>query len=267
MIKKKKIDLDFLSAQAGKNYLFITGNILILSLSLVAVVFAIGEKKSWGHQTNQGATITISGEGEAVAVPDISVLSFTIRMVGATVPEAQKKAEDVMKIVNDEIIKLGVSAKDIKTTSYTVNPKYSYETASHCARNCPPPKQKLDGYEVAETVQVKVRNIDNSGKVLALLGTNNVTEISGPDFTIDDMDKINMEAKAKAIEDAKSKAEATAKSLGVELDRIVGFSEGGNYSQPVYSMMSAKAESVRDVTIPAGENIIKKIVSITYEIE
>ena len=251
-----------------KNLLFITGNVLVLSLALLAIMFAVGEKKSWSHQANQGATITVSGEGEVTAIPDIAVISFTIRSVAKTVPESQKKAEDIMKPTNDGLAKLGVATKDIKTISYSVNPKYTYESQVYCLSNCPSTKPKLEGYEVAETIQVKVRKIDDSGKVLALLGTNNITEISGPDFTVDDMDKVNSNAKALAITDAKVKAKATAKALGVELGRITGFSEGGNYPQPMmYGAMSAKSESVSDVTIPVGESVIKKNVSITYELE
>lgn len=250
-----------------KSFLFITGNVLVLSLSVLAIMFAVGEKKSWNHQANQGATITVSGEGEVIAVPDISVVSFTIRNVSKTVPDAQKQVEDIMKKTVEGLDGLNVEDKDIKTISYTVNPKYSYEPQVYCLSNCVPTKPKLEGYEVAETVQVKIRNIDDSGKVLALLGTNNITEISGPDFTVDNIEKINNDAKALAITDAKVKAKATAKALGVELDRIVGFSEGDNYPQPMYSTMSAKAEGVRDVTIPVGESVIKKTVSITYELE
>ncbi len=253
-----------------KKLLFITGNVLVLSLALLAIVVTIGEKKSWSHQVNQGTTITVSGEGEVTAIPDIAVISFTIRSVAKTVPDVQKKAEDIMKPTNDELAKLGVATKDIKTISYTVNPKYTYGMAPaiYCLSNCPVPQQKLEGYEVAETIQVKVRKIDDSGKVLALLGTNNITEISGPDFTVDDMNKVNSDAKALAIADAKIKAEATAKALGVELGRITGFSEGGNYPQPMmYGAMSSKAESVSNVTVPVGESVIKKNVSITYELE
>lgn len=251
-----------------KKLLFITGNVLVLSLALLAIMFAVGEKKSWGHQANQGATITVNGEGEVTAIPDVALVSFTIREVAKTVPEAQKKAEDIIKPTNDGLAKLGVANKDIKTISYTVNPKYTYEAQIYCLSNCPPNKPKLEGYEVSETIQVKVRNIDDSGKVLALLGTNNITEISGPDFTVDDMDKINSDAKALAIANAKLKAKATAKALGVELGRITGFSEDNNYPRPMmYGAMSAKAESVSSVTVPIGESVIKKTVSITYEIE
>lgn len=250
-----------------KSYLFFTGNVLVLSLSILAIMFAVGEKKSWSHQANQGATITVSGEGEVIAVPDISVISFTVRNVSKTVPESQKQVEDIVKKTTEGLDKLSVDDKDIKTISYTVNPKYSYESQVYCLSNCPPMKPKLDGYEVAETIQVKVRNINDSGKVLALLGTNNITEISGPNFTVDDMEKINTEAKTKAIADAKVKAKATAKALGVDLGRITGFSEDNNYGRPMYSVMSAKAEGVSDVTIPVGESVIKKTVSITYELE
>ena len=61
-----------------------------------------------------------------------------------------------------------------------------------------------------------------------------------------------------------------AKSLGVKLVKIVGYSEGGNY--PVYyDKMAVSAAPMgmggAEAVIPTGENKITSNVSITYEIK
>jgi uncharacterized protein YggE len=252
-----------------------TASMLGIALTIYALVAAYGEYKSWSNPAIQGATITVSGVGEATAIPDIATITFTIRETAKTVPEAQKLVEAKAKPALDALTKLGVASKDIKTLSYIVNPKYEYETticpmsASYCQ-----PKQKLVGYEVSQTTQVKVRKIDSAGEAIAIVGENKISEVSGPAFEVDDIEKIKAEAKEAAIKDARSKAKSTAGSLGVDLGRITGFSEDGGYNPvPMYARAEMKtfaagaADSLQTVSLPQGESVIKVNVSITYELK
>ena len=103
------------------------------------------------------------------------------------------------------------------------------------------------------------------------LGATGVSNLSGPNFTIDDEDGLKAQARKKAIDDAREKAEALAEDLGVRLGRIASFSEGGGYGAPMYygkDMMaeqSAAGNAVR-AELPKGENTISSDVTITYEI-
>ena len=254
-----------------KKYACTVGIAFGVCACLLALTFAYGEVKSWSHPASQGATITVTGEGEATAIPDIATLTYTARETAKTVPEAQKMTETKIKAAEDKLSKLGVADKDMKTLSYTVNPKYEGQAVYCTSYSCPQGKQVLIGYEVSQTMQVKVRKVDDAGKALAVIGEAAITEVSGPDFTVDDTDAVTAEAKAKAIADAKTKAKATARSLGVSLGRIVGFSEGGNgYYPPVMykaEAMSSAGAAMDSVSVPTGENVTKTTVSITYELE
>jgi hypothetical protein len=93
--------------------------------------------------------------------------------------------------------------------------------------------------------------------------------MSGLNFTNDKYDDLVKEARDKAILEARMEAKGLARSLGVRLVKIVGYSEGGDY--PVYnramtSAMSFDAESSAKAVLPTGENMITSNVSITYEI-
>ena len=125
----------------------------------------------------------------------------------------------------DGLKELGIEQKDIKTTDYTVWPKYTYESTICLPAYCPPSKQVPDGYTANHSVSVKVRKVKDAGRALALAGEKGATEISGISFTVDDPDKTLNEARAKAIADAKSKAKLLSKELGVRLVR-------GRRSQP-----------------------------------
>jgi uncharacterized protein YggE len=160
----------------------------------------------------------------------------------------------------------GVAEKDIKTTGYNIYPRYDYITAQVYPYSG---KQVLAGYDVTQSISLKIRDLTKAGKIVTDLGTLNVTDMSGLNFTNDKYDDLVKEARDEAIIQARSEATKLAKALGVRLVKIVGYSEGGNY--PVYydrAVMSASPKGIGggEAVLPTGENKITSSVSITYEI-
>ena len=255
-----------------KKYSWYAATLALLCISFAAIAFGLSNLDAVKHPNGQVASITVTGEGEVTAVPDIATVSFTVRESAKTVPEAQKLAEKKITSGLKALTALGVEEKDTKTQSYTVNPKYESQQVGYCNGNvCPPTKSIITGYEVSQSVTVKVRKVEKAGEVIGVLGKVNITEISGPDFTIDDMDKSQAGAKAIAIKKAQDKAEVTAEALGVSLGAITQFSEdNGGYPPMMYKTMSTgqgMEARVDSVTLPQGENVIKSHVSITYTLK
>lgn len=248
----------------------------------VKTLSALKEYSHIGTVPTSTNAISVSGLGEVFAVPDIAIFSVSVVEEGKTVKEAQDKATVKMNSVIDAVKKMGVAEKDIKTTGYYSNPKYDYTNypciqpmmepgvSGSVSYPCRSGKQVLTGYEVSQTISVKVRKTDDAGAVLSKVGGLGASNISGLDFIIDDVDKVQAEARDKAIADAKAKAQVLAKSLGVKLVKIVSFSEGGY--QPVYYAMETKSimgmggSVAPSPQVPTGENKITSSVTITYEI-
>lgn len=253
------------------------GKVLLAFLIVLSVFFAIKaineikNNKFIGAGIEPKNTISFSGTGEVSAVPDVANVYFTIRSEAKIVKTAQgivsEKIDKTLKFLKEQ----GVAEKDIKTNSYNSYPKYDYQNEIACVTYpCPVRKPLLIGYEVSQSISVKVRNISNIGGILEGLGNLEVTEINGPDFVIDQEEEFKAEARRLAIADAKKKANDLAKDLGVSLVRIVNFSDSGNYPSPMrYDTMAlGVAESKTEVApqLPAGENKITSNVTITYEI-
>jgi uncharacterized protein YggE len=188
-----------------------------------------------------------------------------------TVPEAQKLAETKIAKALLELEKTGVAKKDTKTISYTVNPEYESSPVICNNFSCPAPRTTVKGYSVAQTIQVKVRAIEKAGEVVGVIGGENITEMSGPEFTVDEPEKAKAEAKEKAITNAKEKAQATARSLGVSLGSITSFGEdeGGYYPVMMTARASFGADMAKEasVSLPTGESVIKSRVTITYTLD
>lgn len=215
------------------------------------------------------ASISVRGMGEVTARPDIGTFSFSVMAEGDTAVIAQNDSAEKINAINDYLKEQGIDEKDIKTSSYYLNPHYVYEEIV-CIRYPCNSEPKIDGYEVSQTITVKIRDLDMSGDLITGVGERGATNISGLSFTIDDESNLKAEARAAAIEDAKEKAEKLAADLGVRLVRITGYYEEEYYPQYGYGgdmMMSSKME-VASVApeIPTGENQISSTVSVTFEI-
>lgn len=256
-------------------------NVVFIAIIFLAAYLAISSLNALKQGQNIGRVeypanvISVSGTGEVLATPDTGSFSFAVIEEGKTVKEAQDKASKQINAVIAGVKSMGVEEKDIKTTSYNAYPKYDYARAEVCSMGyCPPGKQVLTGYEVSQTITVKIRKTADAGSVLTKAGELGAKNISGLDFVVDDMDKVNEEARDKAIKDAKQKAEVLSKSLGVKLKKIVSFSEGGVQPPIYYAMGGAMMEKTMATDaaspvpqIPTGENKITSYVTITYEVE
>lgn len=252
--------------------------ILLVVLGAVFVVTKIitevKEYRFIGGGVSATNMISVSGEGEVFAPPDIATVLFTVREESKKVVDAQARVSAKVKASLEGVRKLGVAEKDVKTQNYSSYPKYEYqEMKIECVSGyCPPRgKQILIGYEVSQTVTLTVRDMEKVSSVIDILAQSGVTETQGPNFVIDKEDVLKAQARKQAILNARTKAEVLAKDLGVSLVRIVSFSEDGG--QPPYygggirtAMFSKDSVQEGSPEIPKGEEKIISRVTVTYEI-
>jgi uncharacterized protein YggE len=215
-------------------------------------------------------TVTVSAEGEVLAVADIASFSFGVSEEGVTSEEAQKKATEKINKALEYLKENDVEEKDIKTENYSVNPKYN-NVAPCYAFDCPPAESKIVGYIVSQDIRVKVRDTDNAGKFLSELTTFGINNVSGLSFTIDDKEALYDLARKDAVEKARAKAKVLAKDLGVQLGDVISFNEDSStpYATESYGgdMMNMKASISPEVQLPQGENKYTSRVYITYELK
>lgn len=244
--------------------------VLLFVASLFLALKAINESKVYrfiGKAPSEQSSITVTGDGETFAIPDIATFTFSVAANNKEVQIAQAEVTKKINAATAFLKENGVAEKDIKTASYDIYPKYEYGDIFCVHTPCPSPKQELIGYEVTHSITVKVREIDTVGTLLGGLGNVGITNVSGLAFSLDDENAKESEARALAIDDAKAKAKQLAKDLGVRLGPIRNFSES-NYV-PYYGKFAEM--SVPDAAAPkpeilAGETKITSTVTITYEI-
>ncbi|OHB10634.1 MAG: hypothetical protein A3G05_02035 [Candidatus Zambryskibacteria bacterium RIFCSPLOWO2_12_FULL_45_14] len=245
--------------------------VTLIVLALFLAVETLGALKDLRGINPAYNSLSVSGEGEVISVPDVATFSFSISADAKVASDAQNQVTKKMDAILAGLESLGIEEKDIKTTDYSIWPKYTYEPTICSPNYCPPGRQVEDGYTVSHSISVKVRKTEDAGKAIALVGEKGATGLSNISFTIDDPEKLLDEARALAIEDAKKKAKALSRELGVRLVRVVSFYDNTGGGIPYYAEgmggdMMIKTSVAPAPTLPTGEN--KTIVNVTviYEI-
>jgi uncharacterized protein YggE len=255
----------------------VTTYLIMLLIAILLATFLLAKSitefnsSTFGYE--QQRTISVTGNGEVIAVPDVAVFTFDVREEAITVVAAQSVATEKINKIKDLLDENDIKEENIKTVSYNVYPKYEWVSSDRCAEifDCNDKEQKVSGYEVSQSTKVKVEDIDLAGELVAMIGGIGVSYISGLQFVIDEDNDLKEEAQDMAIADAREKAERRAESLDVKLGDLVSFYENtsGRDPYPMYAeTMSVKSGAFDQApTLSPGEEIVKSEVNIIFEIK
>jgi len=268
---KKDISEETVYCDCKKPIIMVLGIVLtvlflFLSLSImVDIMNKVKQSKYIGQDAQFKNTIVISDTGEIYAKPDLAVIDFTVVNEALKPADAIAENSEKMNAVIAEIKNQGVEEKDLKTIIYNIYPRYEYEEDYY---GQPVGERTLVGYEVSQTLEVKIRNMAKIGTIIEKATLAGANQIGSLYFTIDKEDELKSQARNQAIQKAKAKALEMASQLGVRLGKVVSFSE--NYYIPFSNMDYAKgiggAGEESAPSIEAGQNKITASVVITYEI-
>jgi len=265
--------ISFTMTQKIKDYL---GVAIIISIIIVALsAWSYVRTYSRSVEPSSFRSFSVTGEGRAIAVPDVAEFSFSVLTEGGK--DIAALQEDNIKKVNaaiDFVKSKGVAPKDIKTQSYSIEPRYQYYSCNPVpleggiARPCPP--SEIVGYTITQSVLVKVRDFSKVGDILSGVVDKGANTVSQLNFTIDDPTAVQNEARTEAIEKAKAKAKLIAKAGGFGLGRLLDIQES-SYLPPVYYAQEAVLGKGGGGSAPApaiepGSEEVKINVVLKYEI-
>lgn len=251
--------------------------IIIFSVFMVFLIVWVGvsinnkvkEGRYIGQNIESKNTISVSGEAKIYAKPDLAITVISVKTEAKTVNEAMANNTKKMNIIIGFIKKIGVDAKDLKTVSFNIYPRYEWQKEMVCASSsCSSGRRILTGYEIDQSLEVKIRDLSKVGNVIEGATNAGANNVSGLRFIISEKDKLEKQARDEAIKKAKIRAKELASILGVKLVRINSFTE--NNASPIrYSYVpgiTAEKAGAKTPQIESGENKIEANVTITYEI-
>lgn len=212
------------------------------------------------------ATMTLSATASVDAVPDMAILSTGVVTQAATARAALSANTKAMTELMGVLEKDGIAKKDIQTSNFRVKPQYAH-TKEKDAQGYTKPA-KIVGYQVSNTVGIRVRDLDKLGAVLDQLvsaGSNTIGNIS---FSVSDSSALENDARKKAMQDVLAKARLYADAANVCLARITSITEGGGSVAPKLMTTRAlpMAAEAAPVPVAAGEVSYSKTVNVSWEL-
>ena len=234
--------------------------VVVATVALALFAFACTAETNIVSPDQEAPGITVSGSGSVFGEPDVAVVTLGVEAQAATVGEARTQAAERMDAMLQALKDGGVADDDIQTTRFSVQPQYDFVDG----------RQELRGFLVNNVATVKVREIDDTGDLIdgALAAGGDLSRVDSLAFTIDDPSALEEEARTKAVQDARARAETLAEAAGVELGDARSIIES---RAPVVPVGFAREELAQagDVASPIelGELEVQVDVQVVYGLE
>jgi uncharacterized protein YggE len=198
--------------------------------------------------------VTVVGSGEVQGTPDTVTADVGIEVAAPDVTAAMNQTNERQQAVITALTADGIDAADISTTAVNLQPQYGDNSV-------------VTGYRAGNSINVKIRQLDNASRALATIVDTggNAARINSVSFSIEDDSKLVSDARTRAFEDARGRAQQYAELSGMSLGRIISISEapGGTPPQPFPVPAQAK---VADVPLQPGQQTIGFAVTAVWEL-
>lgn len=202
-------------------------------------------------------TISVTGIGASEMTPDIATLSLGVSTGAATAREALDANNAAMTAIIDGLKELGFGVTDMQTTGLGVSPQYAYENNS---------LPRLIGYQASNGVTLRVKDIARLGEIVDIVVSKGANQINSLTFDVADKTSAMDEARRKAVENARAKAEIMASAAGATVGRVISISEGFMSSPGPVAVQTMRADSAASVPIAAGQVGLEAQVSVVFEL-
>jgi len=151
-------------------------------------------------------TIVVSGTGRVAVQPDVADLRLGVTVAKPTVEAARGEAAATMDAILRAVDGAGVARADVRTAMLSVQPRYDYRDGRAAV---------LTGYEIANVVEVSVRDLSALGDVIDATLTAGATSMDALSFRLADPRPAEREARRQAMAEARSRADNAATPLTV----------------------------------------------------
>lgn len=232
---------------------------LAIALALGSPVMnASAQTPATAPVASDSTLLSVSARGQASRAPDVAGISAGVVTQAADANAAMRENAAQTSRLMEAIRAAGVQSRDVQTAGISLSPTYRY------VENEEP---RITGYSASNTLNLKVRNLDQLGEVLDALVASGANNLHGPSLEIDQPEAVYDEARRKALEQARQRADMYAEALGLKVRRIMSISEGGGTPQarPLYAMRAVAQDSMA-TPVAAGENTLEANLEIVFEL-
>lgn len=202
--------------------------------------------------------IVTVGDATVKVKPDIAILAVGATAQAPTAAGAQALVAQRIDRILAAAKAVGIADKDVATAGYHIEPIYIYDKGQ-------PPQ--ITGYQATQMLSLKLRVIAEAGKALDALVQNDGATNASVTFALEDPKATQAEARRLAVEDAKAKADAMARTAGVGLGTVLAISDTTPSYFPYEKVVAAPMPAADGRTqIPVGDLEIAVHVQVQFAI-
>lgn len=200
-------------------------------------------------------SVDVSGEGMIKVIPDEATISVQVEHSGNDARSVQKQTDGTISEVLKFLKKQGIDQKDVKTQHIRLNKNYDYQTKTY-------------SYVANQSLEIHLRNLDDYTSLMNGLLDTGINRISGIQFDASNRKALEKEARIKAVQNAKEKAELYAATLGQSIGKALHISEFEPQVSPGPMLRSAMAmeDSSGGPTMAPGEMEIRVRINVSFEL-
>lgn len=220
------------------------------------------QKITWGNmQITPGNTITVTGESQIQTKNQIAYFTAGVNATNDTKDAAVSEVNQKMDVVLASVKEFGIKDADIQTQTMSVYQQQDtyYDTDGK-------QKTRPGQWQVANSVQLTLREVDRASALTDLLTQSGATNIYGPNFSLDSTKDLDEKLLQEAIDDAKKKAEIMAKASGRKVGKILSINEGLSSGGIIPYAKEATAGG-GGASIQPGSTTTSKTVSLVFELK
>ena len=229
------------------------------ALPLVAASILATPAAAEVQVATNGPIVELTVHESVEAEPDIVTVGAGVTTQARTAVEAMRTNATAMQAVIERIKALGIAERDIQTTGINLGAMYDYNQQAQ--------RQVFRGYQAGTRVSVKLRDIQRTGDVLDALVAAGATDLSGPDWSIDDDTAARAQARRQAMETARDQALEYARSAGFSGIRLLEISEQVAPQRPMPMMRGMVQAEADAASTPVQPGMVEAgvTVRVTYE--
>ncbi len=229
---------------------------LVLAIGLVLTVLLVVYQNI---ELKDDDTISVVGSYSTKVAPDQFEITLRVITEGNTASEAQNNNKNNANKLILALKNSGLEDKDIQTASYYTNKKTVCENGRYLEK----------GYETVNSIMIQTKNLDNAGNLIdisAQYGANGADSLA---FTLSEekREQTYQEALSKVGDNAKSRAEALAKSIGFKVIGVKSISLNEPRSPPYYYLDMAETKAVSDTPIQPRDVDVEVTATVVFEIQ
>lgn len=213
-----------------------------------------GSGPSAGSSTATPRQVTVVGNGKVAGTPDTLTANVSMEFFAADVSGALNQSSQRQQAVIDALTGSGVDRKDISTAQVSVQPQFAGEASTPT------------GYRASNTIDVKIRDLGSASDKLARIASTggDATRINSVNYSIEDDSDLVKDARSRAFDDAKSRAEQYAGLSGLTLGKVLSISEDSGNARP--SPVPMPRMAMDSVPVEPGQQTVSFAVTVIWEL-